>query len=37
MIVQPAVGKWLDFSGKSYGPIFVIAGSMYLVALLLIH
>jgi len=37
MIVQPAVGAWLDFSGKSYGPIFVIAGSMYLVALLLIH
>jgi len=37
MIVQPAVGKWLDFSGKAYGPIFVIAGSMYLVALLLIH
>ncbi len=37
MIVQPAVGKWLDFSGKSYGPIFVIAGSMYLVSLLLIH
>jgi ACS family hexuronate transporter-like MFS transporter len=37
MIVQPAVGKWLDLSGKSYGPIFVIAGSMYLVSLLLIH
>jgi MFS transporter, ACS family, hexuronate transporter len=37
MIVQPAVGKWLDLSGKSYGPIFVIAGTMYLIALLLIH
>ena len=37
MIVQPSVGKWLDFSHKSYGPIFVIAGTMYLIALLLIH
>jgi len=37
MILQPAVGKWLDFSGKAYGPIFVIAGTMYLIALLLIH
>ena len=37
MLVQPAVGNWLDFSNKSYGPIFVIAGTMYLVALLLIH
>lgn len=37
MILQPAVGAWLDFSGKSYGPIFVIAGIMYLIALLLIQ
>jgi ACS family hexuronate transporter-like MFS transporter len=37
MLVQPAVGKWLDFSNKSYGPIFFIAGTMYLIALLLIH
>ena len=27
MIVQPAVGKWLDFSGKSYGPIFCYCGN----------
>jgi len=37
MIVQPAVGMWLDFSGKWYGPLFVIAGTMYLVSLALIH
>jgi ACS family hexuronate transporter-like MFS transporter len=37
MLVQPSVGKWLDFSHKSYGPIFFIAGTMYLIALLLIH
>ena len=33
MIVQPAVGKWLDFRASRNGPIFVIAGSMYLVSL----
>lgn len=28
-----AIGYWLDFSHKSYGPLFVVAGSMYLIAL----
>ena len=37
MLLQPAVGYWLDFSNKSYGPIFVVAGTMYLVSLALIH
>jgi ACS family hexuronate transporter-like MFS transporter len=36
-IVQLAVGWWLDFSNKSYGPLFVIAGVMYLLALLVIQ
>jgi MFS transporter, ACS family, hexuronate transporter len=35
--VQPAIGKWLDFSKDSYGPLFVVAGSMYLISLLVIH
>ncbi len=37
MLVAPAVGYWLDFSHGAYGPLFVIAGSMYLIALLVIH
>ncbi len=37
MLVQPAIGKWLDFSGGSYAPLFLVAGSIYLVALLVIH
>jgi len=28
---------WLDYSHKSYGPLFIAAGSMYLIALLVIH
>ncbi len=36
-LVQPAIGKWLDFSGNAYGPIFFFAGSMYLLALLIIQ
>lgn len=36
-LVQPTVGKWLDYSHGAYGPIFVICGSIYLVALLIIH
>jgi ACS family hexuronate transporter-like MFS transporter len=32
-MVAPAIGYWLDYSHKSYGPLFVVAGSMYLVAL----
>jgi ACS family hexuronate transporter-like MFS transporter len=37
MLVAPMVGHWLEFSHRSYGPIFVVAGTMYLFALLLIH
>jgi len=36
-VVQRAIGSWLDFSGGAYGPIFLIAGTMYLLALLIIH
>jgi ACS family hexuronate transporter-like MFS transporter len=37
MLVAPAIGWWLDHSNKSYGPLFIAAGSMYLIALLVIH
>lgn len=36
-LVAPAVGRWLDISHDSYGPLFFIAGSMYLLALVVIH
>ena len=36
-LVQLSVGKWLDYSHDSYGPIFVICGSIYLLALLIVH
>jgi len=31
------VGYWLDWSHGAYGPLFVIAGSVYLVAFAVIH
>ncbi len=37
MLVAPAVGYWLDFSHDAYGPLFAAAGSMYLIALAVIH
>ncbi len=37
MLVAPAVGYWLDFSHGAYGPLFVVAGAMYLIALGIIH
>lgn len=37
MLAQPAIGRWLDFSGKSYAPLFLVAGSMYLITLAIIH
>ena len=37
MLVAPAVGYWLDWSHQAYGPLFVVAGSMYLLALAIIH
>lgn len=37
MLVAPAIGYWLDWSHGAYGPLFVVAGSMYLLALGLIQ
>jgi ACS family hexuronate transporter-like MFS transporter len=37
MLAQPAIGRWLDFSHESYAPLFITAGSIYLVTLLIIH
>lgn len=37
MLVAPAIGLWLDYSHKSYGPLFFAAGTAYLLALLAIH
>lgn len=37
MLAQIAIGKWLDFSHDFYAPLFFIAGSIYLFALLIIH
>ncbi len=37
LLVSPAIGYWLDWSNGSYGPLFVVAGTLYLIALLIIH
>lgn len=37
MLVAPSVGYWLEFSHGAYGPLFFVAGSMYLLALVIIH
>jgi ACS family hexuronate transporter-like MFS transporter len=37
MLVAPAIGYWLDWSHGAYGPLFLWAGTMYLVALGVIH
>lgn len=37
MLVAPAVGYWLDFSHEFYGPLFVIAGLMYLATFGVLH
>jgi MFS transporter, ACS family, hexuronate transporter len=37
MLAQPLIGRWLDLSHESYAPLFVLAGSIYLIALLIIH
>ncbi|MDQ6708497.1 MAG: MFS transporter [Acidobacteriota bacterium] len=37
MLVAPSVGYWLEFSHSAYGPLFFVAGSMYLLALGIIH
>ena len=33
LLASPAIGYWLDWSGGAYAPLFVFAGSLYLVAL----
>ncbi len=37
MIAAPVIGYWLDFSHGAYGPLFVASGTMYLIALAIIH
>ena len=37
MLVAPAVGYWLRFSYGAYGPLFLIAGCVYLLALGIMH
>jgi MFS transporter, ACS family, aldohexuronate transporter len=37
LLVSPAIGYWLDWSHDAYGPLFVVAGTLYLIALLIIH
>ncbi|MGA2134030.1 MAG: MFS transporter [Bryobacteraceae bacterium] len=37
MLIAPLIGYWLDWSHELYAPLFVIAGSVYLVAYLVIH
>jgi ACS family hexuronate transporter-like MFS transporter len=36
-LVLPLIGYWLDFSHNSYAPLFVVAGSMYLIAFVIIN
>lgn len=37
MLASPAIGYWLDFSHDSYTPLFVVAGTVYLISLLIMH
>ncbi len=37
MLVAPLVGYWLDFSHQAYGPLFLVAGLMYVFTFLVIH
>ena len=37
MLIAPMVGYWLEWSHGAYAPLFVIAGSVYLVAFAFIH
>ncbi len=37
MLTAPMIGYWLDWSGSAYGPVFLCFGTMYLLALGLIH
>ena len=37
VIAQPATGRWLDYSQNYYAPLFYLAGSLYLLSLLIIQ
>jgi ACS family hexuronate transporter-like MFS transporter len=37
MLISPVVGYWLDFSNGAYRPIFFVAGTAYVAALLVIQ
>jgi ACS family hexuronate transporter-like MFS transporter len=37
MIAAPIIGAWLQFSHDTYAPLFIGAGCVYLIALLIIH
>jgi ACS family hexuronate transporter-like MFS transporter len=37
MLVAPAIGYWLDFSHEAYGPLFLVAGLMYVFTLSILH
>jgi MFS transporter, ACS family, hexuronate transporter len=37
MLISPAIGYWLDFSHGSYRPLFVCAGTAYLLAFVVIQ
>ncbi len=37
MLAAPLIGYWLDFSHEAYGPLFIVAGIMYLLTLGVIH
>lgn len=37
LLASPAIGYWLDWSHGAYGTLFVVAGTLYLIALGIIH
>lgn len=37
MLAAPALGYWLEFSHGKYGPLFFVAGTIYLVTLGVVH
>ncbi len=37
MLTSPLIGYWLDWSGGSYGPVFLCFGTVYLLALGVMH
>jgi len=37
MLIAPVVGYWLKFSHSAYGPVFIVLGFLYLLALGVLH